>query len=100
MAFKVPERYRVKQGAIASDAGYGNNGAFVVALKRGQTLFVIASDMMGWEHVSVSRADCGAKHGNRTPGVATWHEGTCGICGEKKPVTEPRDYGHLKREWK
>ncbi len=41
-------------------------------------------------------ADCGAKHGNRTQGVATWHEGTCGICGEKKPVTEPRDYGHLK----
>ena len=57
MAFKVPERYRVKQGAIASDAGYGNNGAFVVALKRGQTVFVIASDMMGWEHVSVSRSD-------------------------------------------
>ena len=27
MAFKVPERYRVKQGAMASDAGYGNNGA-------------------------------------------------------------------------
>ena len=57
MAFKVPERYRVKQGAIGSDAGYGNNGAFVVGLKRGQTLFVIASDMMGWEHVSVSRSD-------------------------------------------
>ena len=30
-------------------------------------------------------------------GVATWHEGTCGVC--RSPgvlVTEPRDFGHLQ----
>lgn len=42
--------------------------------------------------------DCGKKHGRRTPGVATYHENTCDICGEKKLVTEPRDFGHLP-EW-
>lgn len=57
MTFKVPEKYRVTHGRIGSDSGYGNNGAFHVRLRRGQTVFVIASDMMGWEHVSVSRRD-------------------------------------------
>ena len=57
MGFKVPEKYRITRGRIGSDAGYGNNGAFQVGLRRGQTVFVIASDMLGWEHVSVSRAD-------------------------------------------
>lgn len=57
MAFKVPEKYRVTHGQIGSDSGYGNNGAFHVGLRRGQTVFVIASDMMGCEHVSVSRQD-------------------------------------------
>ncbi len=45
---------------------------------------------------------CGMKHGNRPPGIATWHENTCGICGAKTAVTEPRDFGHLKdptRNW-
>jgi len=29
-----------------------------------------------------------AKH----PGVATWHDGTCDVCGKKTSVTEPRDF--------
>jgi hypothetical protein len=40
--------------------------------------------------------DCGEKYGRRPVGVATWHEGTCGVC--RSPgvlVTEPRDFGHL-----
>ena len=57
MTFHVPEKFRVRSGRIGSDASFGNNGAFVVELKRGQIVFVIASDMMGWEHVSVSRRD-------------------------------------------
>lgn len=40
-------------------------------------------------------ADCGEKHGRRPPGVASWHMGTCDICGKLHAVTEPRDYGHL-----
>lgn len=51
---KVPEKYRVKTGPMASDASYGNNGYFFIP--KGDTgLIVIASDGMGWEHVSVSR---------------------------------------------
>lgn len=55
--FKVPERFRISAGRLASDAGFGNNGAFEVKLRHGQTVFVIASDGCGWEHVSVSRRD-------------------------------------------
>ena len=45
-------------------------------------------------------ADCGAKYGRRECNPhATWHPDTCGICGERKPVTEPRDYGHLREGW-
>lgn len=57
MTFRVPERHRIKVGRMASDETYGCNGAFDVALNRGQRVFVIASDQLGWEHVSVSRKD-------------------------------------------
>lgn len=57
MTFKVPNSRRVRDGRHATDERFGNNGAFVVQLKRGQTVYVIASDGEGWEHVSVSRKD-------------------------------------------
>jgi len=44
-------------------------------------------------------ASCGLKHGNRPAGVATWHLDKCGVCGEMRSVTEPRDFGHLKAGW-
>ena len=53
--FKVPEKARVKLSGYSE--GDATNGAFVVKLKHSQTVFVIASDGMGWEHVSVSRKD-------------------------------------------
>lgn len=31
--------------------------------------------------------------------TATYHEGQCDVCGNKRPVTEPRDYGHLITDW-
>lgn len=44
--------------------------------------------------------DCGAKHGRRPMGgISTWHQGICGVCGSNAPVTEPRDYGHLRHGW-
>lgn len=43
---------------------------------------------------------CGTRHGRRPPRSATWHSGTCGICGKAAPVTEPRDFGHLKESQK
>ena len=57
MTFQVPEKFRVHDGQMASNAAFGNNGAFILKLKHGQTLFAIASDQWGWEHVSVSRRD-------------------------------------------
>lgn len=55
--FTVPEKFRVTSGPMGSSADFGNNGAFEVRLKLGQKVMVIASDQMGWEHVSVSRKD-------------------------------------------
>jgi hypothetical protein len=55
--FTVPEKFRVTSGPLGSSADFGNNGAFEIRLKLGQKVMVIASDQMGWEHVSVSRKD-------------------------------------------
>jgi hypothetical protein len=55
--FKVPEKYRINVGAFASDASFGNNGAFGLILDKGTRVLAIASDGGGWEHVSVSRTD-------------------------------------------
>jgi hypothetical protein len=57
MSFHVPERYRVRIGKMASTEEFGNNGAFTILLKNRHAVFVIASDGLGWEHVSVSRKD-------------------------------------------
>ena len=53
MSFTVPEKYRIKSGPLASNESYGNNGAFWVKTKK-CVFTVIASDQIGWEHVSVS----------------------------------------------
>ena len=44
-------------------------------------------------------SSCGAKYGRRMCGLATWHTGTCDLCGIEADVTEPRDYGHLRNGW-
>jgi len=55
LSFHTPEKYRYQiPGRPAGDA---TNGAFWIKLKCGQHAFVIASDGLGWEHVSVSRKD-------------------------------------------
>lgn len=75
MAFKVPEKYRVKKGkfkgqqlaVINRHDIAGNNGVFEIrTIKFKHPLQVIASDGDGWEHVSVSLP-------NRCP---TWDEMT------------------------
>ena len=37
--------------------------------------------------------DCALESGGRVPQVATWHEDICGVCGQYKTCTEPRDFG-------
>ena len=50
MTFKCPDKYRVKLSGYP--AGDERNGCFIVGELR-----IIASNGMGWEHVSVSRRD-------------------------------------------
>jgi hypothetical protein len=52
--FHVPEEYRITDNRLGmgSDKSYGNNGAFNIPVT-GKHFFIIASDMNGWEHVSV-----------------------------------------------
>lgn len=65
MSFHVPNKYRVRTGQGGSDDSCGNNGYFRIPLiKNNCPLRVIASDGLGWNHVSVSLPD-------RTP---TWME--------------------------
>lgn len=53
--FHVPEKYRVKEGYFKSGDQDGNNGAFIVPMSHGTiSAFCIASDGMGYEHVSVT----------------------------------------------
>lgn len=54
MSFKVPEKFRVRDGVFASSEESGNNGAFLIHITRDSYIIVIASDGEGWEHVSVS----------------------------------------------
>lgn len=78
------ERYRLtdrrRAGPLASDAGFGNNGAFLVpGVAGGPPLFVILSDgadfpeALGWEHASV-RPDV------NPPRCPTWEE----MCAVKR----------------
>lgn len=42
--------------------------------------------------------DCATEAGGRLQDDSppTWHIGWCNVCGIKKAVTEPRDYGYPK----
>lgn len=53
--FHVPEKYRVRKGPMATSESDGNNGAFVILTPHSPfELYTLASDGLGWEHVSVS----------------------------------------------
>lgn len=65
MPFHVPESRRIVTGSMGSDASYGNNGLFLVPVL-GTMMQCIASDGMGWEHVSAS-----PRSSKRVP---TWDE--------------------------
>lgn len=51
--FHVPEKYRIVTGRYSSNDRFGNNGAFRIPRPNSRTLFIIASDGLGWEHVSI-----------------------------------------------
>lgn len=73
MTFHVPEKSRIVLGAMRSDASFGNNGAFTLASpEQGWSLFIVASDGLGWEHVSV-HAERG-EHPPRRQRTPNWAE--------------------------
>ena len=41
--------------------------------------------------------DCGKKYGNYSVSCSSTWQGTCGVCGQEKPVTETRDYGYMRK---
>lgn len=53
--FHVPDHFRVVKGEFATPANSGNNGAFIVPspIRQSRQLAVLASDGLGWEHVSL-----------------------------------------------
>lgn len=52
------------------------------------------------EYPGVICGPCGLQYGRRPCNKhATWYPGTCGVCGAKAAVTEPRDFGHLQPQW-
>ena len=59
MTFHVPNKFRVRTGRIASTDDFGNNGAFEVKLKHGQTVFVIAAGIVD---VRVDTEICERQH--------------------------------------
>lgn len=63
--FHVPENNRIKNGRLKSSFEDGNNGAFSIDIY-GIKAYIIASDGLGWEHVSITLKDK-----NRTP---SWSE--------------------------
>ena len=67
--FHVPEKLRLKHGPAATTAADGNNGLFRVDKGPShRALEIIASDGMGWEHVSVK-----ARSGQKVR-IPDWHE--------------------------
>jgi hypothetical protein len=80
MAFRVPEENRITAGSPASDSSCGCNGAFLIEV-RGEKMYAIASDELGWEHVSVSFVKGDSR---RTP---SWRQ----MCGVKDIFWEPED---------
>jgi hypothetical protein len=41
--------------------------------------------------------DCGTRYGTYSVGCSSVWEGTCDVCGERKGITEVRDYGYLQK---
>lgn len=83
MAFRVPESARMAFHPLYGrmDASMGNNGVFrFFHQATGRTLNVIASDGMGWEHVSVSVA-------NRPTDTPNWAD----MCFVKAQFWGPED---------
>jgi hypothetical protein len=77
------EMYRVKKGVFASDTSYGNNGHFIIPHPKiaGVMLYVVCSDGLGWDHVSISLV------GSKVDRCPNWGE----MCFAKDLFFEPNE---------
>lgn len=41
--------------------------------------------------------ECGDRYGKYSVGCSSTWMGTCGVCGEHRPITEVRDWGYLSK---
>lgn len=88
MNLAILNRYRVRRGPYASPDSYGFTGAFLMDLAytttsgkaQVESIKIIASDDLGWQHVSVSL--------NNRPGVCPRWEIMCAV---KDLFWEPED---------
>jgi hypothetical protein len=80
--FHVPNKYRIKDHPyLSSTDEAGNNGAFRIKLDSKVYAFVIASDGLGWEHVSVHIVD------HEQEATPLWEE----MCRIKDMFWDPED---------
>lgn len=84
LGFHVPESAREQEHPVlGSTSDFGNNGAFYLpSPEPGWRLFIIASDGLGWEHVSVHAID--RRDRSRTP---NWRE----MCAVKRAFWDDED---------
>ena len=82
MTFHVPNEARLRCGPLASTDEDGNNGVFMFG-RWGLQVRCLASDGMGWEHVSVTIGKRG-KPAVKTP---TWTQ----MCWVKSVFWDPED---------
>lgn len=75
------ERFRIRDGRMATGRRDGNNGAFVIPYSGSVNLIVIASNGKGWEHVSVRADESGLSR------VPTWEE----MCFIKERFWQPEE---------
>ena len=85
MSFHVPEKFRFKvsNNPLQSDKSFGNNGFFIIPGEKGRDIEVMASDGLGWDHVSVKIYDV-HRDVYRTP---LWDE----MCKVKDIFWDPED---------
>lgn len=74
---KVPEQYRLRnKSTLGSDSSYGNNGFFIIPHHRiaNYYYYCMASDGMGWQHVSISIKFVKGKQWKESGRCPTWEE--------------------------
>ena len=86
----VRNKYGIRRFVLGEEDGY-----FIPLVETGRNI----TREEGYPNTVCS--SCGAKFGNNPrPSFTTWYFGLCDICGCWDSVTQPRDFGHLRENWR